>query len=102
LEISKTYGLKDRKLLGASKDMQIVDHSATAQIEEILTHSQITCMVSLPLTHMGQRMLNRDELARLCNTPPILRSAREPVDNSNRLGQCAVPSKTPLAGPDPR
>jgi hypothetical protein len=86
LEISKTYGLKDRKLLGASKDMQIVDHSATAQIEEILTHSQITCMVSLPLTHMGQRMLNRDAFAQL-GPPCLCVLALTQLDDQSFIGQ---------------
>ncbi len=43
--------------------MQIVDHGATAQIEEILAHSAIPSASPLPSTNMGKCMLNGHALA---------------------------------------
>jgi hypothetical protein len=38
--------------------MQIVNHSAAAQIEEIFAHAAIPSTSSLPLTNMYESMLN--------------------------------------------
>src|SRR2546426_11349025 len=52
-----------RKLLGMSQDVQIVDDSATAQIEEILAQPTIACASSLPVTNMCESMFNGHTLA---------------------------------------
>src|SRR6266487_4732220 len=52
-----------RKLLGMSQDVQIMDDSATAQIEEILAQPTIACASSLPVTNMCESMLNGHTLA---------------------------------------
>src|SRR6266700_714066 len=45
-------------LLRASQYMQIVDDRTSAQIEEILAHTSIASMASLPPANMGKGMLN--------------------------------------------
>jgi hypothetical protein len=52
-----------RKLLGTSQDVQIVDDSAAAQIEEILAHAPVARASALPVPHMGEGMLNRHPFA---------------------------------------
>lgn len=45
--------------------MQVVDNSATAQIEEVLAHSSITGASSLPLTDVSQGLLDSHSFAQL-------------------------------------
>ena len=47
------------KGLGTGQDVQIVNDSAVAQIEEILAESSIPCASSLPVTNMCKSVLNR-------------------------------------------
>ena len=42
--------------------MQIVDDGTPTQIEEILAQAAIACAASLPVTDVGQGMLNRHPL----------------------------------------
>jgi hypothetical protein len=44
-----------QKLLGTSLDMQIVDDSTVAKIEEILAYPPIASTSALPPTNMGKR-----------------------------------------------
>ncbi len=57
-------GLKfSRKVLGTGQDVQIMDHSTAAQIEEILAQAAIAGASPLPPTNMSKRMLNGDPFA---------------------------------------
>lgn len=59
-------GLKlSRKSLRTGQNMQIVDDNAPAQIEEVLAHTSIASTTSLPLTDMGQSMLDGYPFAQL-------------------------------------
>jgi hypothetical protein len=49
--------------------MQIVDHSAAAQIEEVLAQSAIPSSSSLPSAYMGEGMLNSHAFAQF--DPPL-------------------------------
>ena len=49
--------------LRTGQNVQIVDDSAPAQIEEILAQTAITGVSSLPLTHMSKGMLDGYPLA---------------------------------------
>src|SRR5260370_12925212 len=51
-----------RKALGTSQDVQIMDNSTSAQIEEILAQPAITSTSPLPPTHTRAIMLNRNSL----------------------------------------
>jgi hypothetical protein len=55
--------------LRTSQDVQIVNHSATTQIEEILAHSEMPSASPLPSTNMSKRMLNGHTFAQL--GPPL-------------------------------
>jgi hypothetical protein len=52
-----------RKQLGTSQDVQIVDHGTATHIEEILAQTAIASAPPLPVTDVGQGMLNRHPLA---------------------------------------
>jgi hypothetical protein len=54
-----------RKSLRTGQNVQIVDDSATAQIEEVLAHTSIASTASLPLTYMSQGMLDGNLFAQL-------------------------------------
>ena len=45
--------------------MQVVDDSATAQIEEVLAYTSIASTSALPSTYMGKGMLNGHPFAQL-------------------------------------
>src|SRR5712691_12781745 len=55
-------------VLRTGQDMQIVDDSAAAQIEEVLMHTSIASTASLPLTYMSQSVLDGYPFAQL-STP---------------------------------
>ncbi len=48
--------------------MQIVDHCATTQIEEVLAQTPITGTPTLPSTDMRERMLNSHSLTQFVAT----------------------------------
>jgi hypothetical protein len=50
-------------MLGTSQDMQIMHNSTSTQIEEILAQTAISSPSPLPLTDMGESMLNRNSFA---------------------------------------
>jgi hypothetical protein len=47
--------------------MQIVNNGATSEIKKIFASATITGTLPLPVSNMGQRMLNRDALTQ-CGT----------------------------------
>jgi hypothetical protein len=47
----------------AGDDMQVVDHRAATQVEQVLAHAPVTDATALPVADVGQGMFDPDTLA---------------------------------------
>jgi hypothetical protein len=85
----------NRKRLGTGEDVQIVDDSASPQVEQILAYAPIAGALSLPSTDMRERMLNGDPLAQfLAALRRLLSLAQFDQEGFIRMNTHASPFRT--------